>query len=216
MFLLILGVSFGNFWIWKILKENLIIGLLLLALNLLILRNFTNNSKRIYFLAGTVFIILSILILRNGFDKGIFTLDPDETQKIANRHGYYSSELGPFFLNKPVLYFYKNIYPTIFELQRNFLYSLDPNIYFFTGHPRERYGISEFDKYPFILFPLFFIGVIAAVYQKRWSLSIYILIATLVSAFVRPSYLLGPMLIFPAVNFLELLGLKILLNMFKK
>ena len=43
----------------------------------------------------------------------------------------------------------------------------DPNLYFFSNHPRERVGINEFEKFPYIFLPFAAYGIIKAVERKR-------------------------------------------------
>ncbi len=60
----------------------------------------------------------------------------------------FNIHLGRYLENKPLYIFHK--------FEQNLLRTLDVNLYFFGNHPRERAGISEFEKFSF-LFLAFFI-----------------------------------------------------------
>jgi hypothetical protein len=126
-----------------------------------------------------IFLILAIIIsFRIGIDKSLFATSETELFAINQTRSFYPSILGRMFENKAAL--------TLFKLERNFFWGLDPNIYFFAGHPRERAGIGEFEKFSWIIFPFFLLGLFK-IFQKGvlikliFFLSIIIISNTLTS-----------------------------------
>jgi|SRR3989344_2579969 len=204
--LLFLSILFGNFWIWRILREDLILGILLLILSFLLFivvssKFFMSQQIAIIFLI----IIISSLTLKVGFDKNIFITSPEEQLQQNFRHGLYSIELGQLFTNKYGQNYYKYFSGPINKLQRNFFSNLDFNLYFFASHPRER-GTGEFEKYYWIFLPFFILGLfLALLFYLR--LGLYFIAIAIISTFLSPAYSLGPVLFFPLINVVLALGL---------
>lgn len=204
--LLLLTITLGNLWIWKIFKENFVIGVLLVILSFLLFRQIIARIHKGQLLVLIfIFITISLLTLRVGFDKNIFITSSREQLQQNIRHGFYAVELGQLFTNKVSLYFYKNLSISIRKLEQNLFSNLDLNLYFFAGHPRER-ETGEFEKYPWILFPLFIAGLFLAI-QYYPKIGIYFIWAALIGMFVSPAYFLGPTLFFPLINVVITLGL---------
>ncbi len=205
--LLFLVTTFGNLWIWRIVKENFVIGIFLVILSYLFFKQVIIKAQKGQFTALIfIFIIVAFISLRVGFDKNIFIISTEEQLQQNVRHGLYAVELGQLFKNKFSLHFYKDLSLAIYKLERNLFYNLDPNLYFFASHPRERPGIGEFDKYPWILLPFFIAGLFLAV-QYYPIIGIYFIWAALISMFLNPAYSLGPVLFFPLINVVIALGL---------
>lgn len=83
----------------------------------------------------------------------------------------------------------------------NFVEAIDPNLYFFANHPRERVGIPEFEKFFFFFLPFFVLGFFNLV--RKWPLSLWLL------ALAAPLFLtsltghqnfFGPFSIFPFIT----------------
>ena len=206
--LLLLAVIFGNLWIWRILRENLLIGILLIILSFLLFKQvITKVQKRQFFLLILIFATISFITLRVGFDNNIFVSSAEEKIQQNTRHGFYSVELGKLFKNTISLQFHKYLSTSIYKLERNLFYNLDPNLYFFAAHPRERAGVGEFGKYPWFLLPFFIIGLFLAIRYYYLPTGIYFIWTSLISIFLNPGYYLGPVLFFPLMNILIVLGL---------
>lgn len=80
----------------------------------------------------------------------------------------------------------------------NFFENIDPNLYFFANSPRQRVGIKEFEKFPYVLLPFFFLGVFDFVSKKNkllWLMSFVVPIATL--SIIGNQNNLGPFSLFP-------------------
>jgi len=200
--LILLGVTLSNFWIWKITRENLLLAILLIILSGLLFKLIIEQSFKmwIFTLILVLFFVASLILLKTNFDKTLKMLNPEEKVQLNERHYYYSQELGKLFLNSKVLNYYKNYSLSVYKFEGNLFSNLDLNLYFFASHPRERVGVNEFEKYTPILLPFFIIGVILLIYKGSvWAVG-YLVAVALVSAFIDPKYLLGPILFFPLIN----------------
>ncbi len=195
-------IIFANFWIWKILKENPIIGIALIIVNILLFLLTTKINKIILSLTLIFCLFLSSQILISGFDKNLSTLTVDGQKQQDTRHGYFSQDLGKLFQNKYALHFYKEAYPYLNTYLNNTFDNLSPNLYFFENHPREREKVGEFSKYPGIFILPFIVGFLLIFKSISKILVIYFLFAVLVSGFIRQNYFLGPVLFFPLINIL--------------
>lgn len=206
--LTLLTVVFLNFWIWKIIQTDLTIAILLVVITFLLFQLIVGKYFRLLILILIVlFLFLSFSILRSGFDKKIQTVSPDDEVKLNDRHLYYSQELGSLFLNRKVLNYYKNYSLTLYKFEGNLFSNLDLNLYFFASHPRERIGVSEFEKFSPLFLPFFITGVIALIYSVSVWAGIYLIVAALISAFIDQNYLLGPILFFPLIAMIITIGL---------
>lgn len=214
---ILLGVIFLNFWIWKIIREDPVIAILLITLTFLLFQLLIGRVFKILVLIIIVlFSILSFIMLRSDFDRSIQTFTPEDEVKLNDRHFYYARELGGLFLNRKVLNYYKNYSLPVYKFEHNLFSNLDLNLYFFASHPRERAGAAEFEKYSFIFLPIFIIGVILLIYERSIWAAGYLVAATIVSAFVTSNYTLGPILFFPLINVIITLGIMYIFKISKK
>lgn len=215
---ILLSVITFNFWFWRIVKENIFIGILLTLLTIFLYMLITQKRFQIITFVATFILLLvaSSVVLKSDFVKEAQLQTPEDQIKLTERHFYYAEDLGKVFLNSKVLNYYKNYSLLIYKLQQNFFSNLDINLYFFASHPRERATIGEFEKYPSILLPIFIIGVLLLIYKGSiWGAG-YLLYASLVSAFVSPKYTLGPLLFFPFINVTLVMGAIYAFKIFKR
>lgn len=207
--LLNLTIALANFWIWKVIKGDVFLGLLLISLSLAV--TYLTNIKfgiRVFL----IFLFLSLAIgsqtLISGFDQGLKMISFDQEKQLGERHGYFSIDFGKLFQNKFALRFYKDINPYLNVYQSNVFNSLSLNLYFFANHPRERAKVREFPMYPAIFVVPFFIGLIYCISRPNYLLTGYLTFALLITGFVRQDYIYGPILMMPLINMLITLGLK--------
>ena len=96
-----LGITFGNLWVWRIFKDNFIIGILSVILSLLLFKQVITKVQKGQLIALIfIFIIVAYLTLRVGFDKNISIISAEEQLQQNSRHGFYAVELGQLFKNK--------------------------------------------------------------------------------------------------------------------
>lgn len=212
------GVIFLNYWIWKIIRDNLLIAIVLIILTFLLFQSFIgkNLKTRVFIIMFLLFASISFIMLRPNFDKSIQEFTPEDEVKLNDRHFYYSFELGNLFLNNKVLNYYKNYSLPVYKIKRNLFSNLDLNLYFFSSAPRERAGVNEFKKYPFVLIPFFISGALLIIYRGSLQLVSYLAAAALVSAFVASGYALGPILFFPLINVCIAVGIISVPGMIKR
>ena len=151
-FIVIVAVTFSNFWIWKIISNNLLIGILLILASILGFIFISSKTNRLFLIClSLVFTILVVITINVAFDKNLTIVSSQMRLLLDKRHQFFSSDLGKVFKNKLALNYYVNWYPKISKFHRNISYVVDLNSYFFESHPRERPGFNEFSKYPFSL-----------------------------------------------------------------
>lgn len=215
---IILLVSLANFWIWRILNLNIPVGVLLIIISWLLYSSFLKNNypKATNLLLAIIFAFLSLWVLKTGFDRSITISSTEEIDRMNQRHGFYANDLGNLYQNRLSIYYYTNINPVIFKIKRNFFYNLDPNLYFFASHPRERAEVGEFDKYPPFYLPLFIIGILSFIRKSITRVTaVYFIGTVVISTLIRPAYNLGPVLLFPVINVIIASGLILFLQKVK-
>lgn len=207
-FLITVFIVFTTPWIWKITNYNVFLCLLLILITIILVKLLLIDrlhTALILILCGA-FLIASVINFRLGFDQELNKLNFNEEIQIDERHKYYARELGELFLNKYSLNYYKNYNPYIYKLERNFFSVLDPNLYFFASHPRERAGINEFEKFPSLYFMFFIMGILYSLKLRSLLLMLYLLVAASINGFISPAFELGPVLFFPFVTTLIVIG----------
>ncbi len=162
-----------------------------------------------------LFTLTSFMMIRSGSDKGLLSPTPEDQIKLNDRHFYYAKELDKLFLNRKVLNYYKNYSLPVYKFEGNLFSNLDFNLYFFSSHPRERAGIGEFEKYSPLFLPFFILGMLLMIYRVSIWAAGYLIVSVFVSAFISPTYELGPILFFPLINICITLGLIYSLNFIK-
>jgi len=197
--IIFLLVVLGNAWIWRILGGFLFLGLGLMSLSFFLVFNFKIPT----------FILLAVLgsfLLKNTFDTNLLYVSPLEKDKLVHRHEYYSQGLGKIYKNRIGIYLNYSVAPYISRFSKNLSYNLDPNLYFFANHPRERGGVIEFDKFFYISLPIFVFGLTSLLSSAFVLPVIYFAVSLFITAFLFPGYDLGPVLLFPFIVTVLYLG----------
>lgn len=201
-----------NPWWWVIIQRNIWIGLLIFILSLVVFVYFWQiKSTKILLVLVMLTTTVFFVAVREAFDESVFRNSALDIQQLSKRHEFYAKGLGKLYTNRVSLTYFKNFNLPLSKLQHNFFANLDPNLYFFASHPRERLGVEEFQKYsPLFLF-FFIIGSLYSIYVPRLAFFVYLIIISLVSSVVSSKYYLGPVLFFPLLNYLITTG--IILNL---
>ena len=203
-------ILFGNFWIWKAFSFSFPIFLLLVGASVLAYRFIKSKGKLLGFLFFFVLIVFSQW--KTTSPASLTVLLNDDIRLRDQRLKEYPPvfiKVGSKTVWIPVAHWFEGRKETIavFRLANNLSEVIDPNLYFFANHPRERVGVSEFEKFPFILFPFFFVGVLTTVGLKRlrpYFLSLIITIL-LLSLFGNKNRL-GPFALIPFIVSLSAIG----------
>ncbi|MBI2600790.1 hypothetical protein HYW42_02450 [Candidatus Daviesbacteria bacterium] len=208
-------VSLLNFWVWRIFQGNIFLGVILLFLTFILFRLYQDKKGKLLIALLISIVLVSLFVLGEGWDKTIFAKSPAQVLLQDRRHGYLADNLGKAFTNKASQIFYARFSTPIYKMQENVFSTLDLNLYFFASHPRERAGIDDFEKYSFVFLPVFLIGFVKLLSEKKKIVIYYFLLALVVSAFISSKYRFGPVFFFPLINLAITIGFLYLVNFFR-
>lgn len=212
----ILVIMFNPWW-WVIIRRNLWVGLLVFVLSFVVFQYFFKSKSRILLLLLlSLTAILFFISAGKAFDESILRVSSLDIQQYNKRHEFYANSLGKIYTNRFSLAYFKEYNLPLYKLQRNLFANLDPNLYFFKSHPRERPGIEEFEKYLPIFLPFFLIGVFYSIYVLLPGILIYLVSISLLSSIVSYAYEPGPILFFPIINFMIIIGIILSLKKISK
>jgi hypothetical protein len=156
-----------------------------------------------FYLAVTGFLILIFFQWKTSFKTSITFLNNSEIlQQTVRMRGYPPlkfSILGKTFWIPAANWLEKRKETVVYyKIMNNFSEVIDPNLYFFANHPRERVGTREFEKFPYILLPLFLLGLLnikkGNIKELVLSLSPMILVSV-----IGNSNSMGPFSLFPFI-----------------
>ena len=207
-------VLYANLWIWRIFSYNFFLGLLSLftsALLCLCLRSQKSGNLKVLLLFS--YALLLLFQWQTTSISSLTQLDNDQKRIQQMRLNEYPP-VSIRFRNKtiwiPIAHWFEGRKETIaaFRIQNNFSENIDPMLYFFANHPRERVGIEEFEKFPYILFPFFLVGI----FYLSKKLKISILLTSLLFPIALISIIgskdnLGPFSLFPFISVATSAGL---------
>lgn len=209
-------VLLANFWIWRILFNNVPLGLLVLASSIFLYLSFKRSSKKYFFAFLVLFSLLLIFQWKTTSKESLVELSNDEQRVQQMRLKEYPPvffKIGRKTIWIPLAHWFEGREESIafFRILENFSEAIDPNLYFFANHPRERVGINEFKKFPCIFLPLFFYGLVLSVTERRkLALGMSFILPVVLISIIGHKNQLGPFSLFPflavsAVHGLELL-----------
>lgn len=192
---------FANLWIYKIFVANFLLGVVILLATILLLK----NNK--FFLL--LFIPILLFQIQTTNKTSLTAISNDDRRVIDMRlraYPYKFLRLGYWLEERKESIIFNRVVTNFFE-------NMDPNLYFFSNHPRQRVGIKEFEKFPYVLLPFFLLGVFDFVSKKNkllWLISF--LVPIIVLSIIGNRNNLGPFSLFPffAISINE--GLKKLQN----
>lgn len=197
-------ITLGNAWVWKIGSLNFPIFAILIfttiILWLLVCKKFT---KKLFIIFLVLFGLLIFSQWKMTTPQSLTLLDNDEQRVQQERLMFYKPSLHytrVIFARLNLGEFLEGDFNTIStRLQRNFFESIDPNVYFFGGHPRERVWAADFEKFPFILIIPFFIGFYQMVLGKNISIFAYVVVSLILLSLIGHKNTLGPFILFPVL-----------------
>lgn len=165
------------------------------------------NRRGAGFLFAITLTLIAIQLLNTKVDLSFNSTDFERYIQIQRTREYP-------FIPFPLAHWLEERKETIafYKFENNFSVAIDPNLYFFANHPRERSGLREFEKYPYILIPLFLVGLFYF-YQKNRNVFIVLLgIPLIILTIFGNNSLLGPLSLFPFITIAISLGLARLLE----
>lgn len=189
-----------NLWLFQVLKFNIFTGLLLItstiAIYLWIKRTI---DKRLPLL---LFMSLLFLQFQTTTRESLDSLNLENQLLVQMRLREYP--MAHLFENRPELVVF-------FKIQENLAQILDPNFYFFANHPRERAGIQEFEKLPYIFLPVLLIGIVHMIQRKVQKQLLFIAVVPIaLLSLIGQKNNLGPLGLFPFLAIATSYGLAFL------
>ncbi len=200
-------VLLANFWIWRILFNSVPLGLLVLASSIFLYLSFKRSSKKYFFAFLVFFSLLLVFQWKTTSEESLVELSNDE-QRVQQMR---LKEYPPIRIS--IAHWFENREESIafFRILENFSETIDPNLYFFANHPRERVGIYEFEKFPYIFLPLFFYGLVLSVAERRkLVLGMSFILPVFLISIIGHKNQLGPFSLFPFLVVSTTHGLELL------
>jgi hypothetical protein len=188
---------FANLWIYKIFALNFVLGILILLVAVLLLK----NNKFFWLL----FIPILLIQIQTTNKTSLTAISNDDRRVIDMRLRAYPAKLlrlGYWLEERKESIIFNRVTTNFFE-------NIDPNLYFFANSPRQRVGIKEFEKFPYILLPFFLLGLFDLILKKNkmfWLISF--LAPLIVLSIIGNNNSLGPFSLFPFITVSIYEGLK--------
>ncbi len=209
-------VLLANFWIWRILFNSIPLGLLVLVSSIFLYLSFKRSSKKHFFTFLVLFSLLLISQWKTTSEESLVELSNDEQRVQQMRLKEYPLvffKIGRKTVWIPLAHWFEGREESIafFRILENFSETIDPNLYFFANHPRERVGINEFKKFPYIFLPLFFYGLVLSITERRkLVLGISFILPVVLISIIGHKNQFGPFSLFPFLVVLTIHGLELL------
>lgn len=171
--IIFLAVLFINNWVWHIYNQNTIIFVLLLLTSFSLFRvSFHKKNTLIFYL---LFIILLFSQIKTTEYSSLSYLDNDQQRVQTSRLGQYpiiNLQLFNKNIRIPIAHWFEGRKETLtfYKLQNNLFSTLDQNIFFFGGHPRQRIAANDFNKFPITFFPFFLWGMVELIKKRSRKL----------------------------------------------
>lgn len=174
-------VLFCTLWFWRVVRTNIWLGALILITSFLLFVA-TKDQKKI--IKSTLLILFAILLVFQAKTKprqNLTYLDNDQQRVQQQRLNEYPPvylEISGAKIWIPIAHWLEGRKETItfYRVRKNFFELLDPNLYFFANHPRERVGSKEFEIFPFFFLPFFAHGLALWIKNKtsyfKWGFAI--------------------------------------------
>lgn len=209
-FVILIIILIISHWSWQIFSVSPLLLIFIWLSSVTLLLIIDRPSGKLKIICGILFIIL--IIWQCITTKNIsLSINPTEEYLLNTRRVQMSSisfniaghkinpNLGKFLQGRQAFMVYK--------FQENLFRSLDVNEYFFAGHPRERAGIREFEKFNFMLFPFFVLGLYMAIIKKYTQLLIGLIILYLILGIIGTDNYLGAFILYPVFTIFITLGI---------
>ncbi len=206
-------VTFGNLWIWRVFSFSAALAILVVlctfSFYLLVNKHNPKKSLKVFLL-----LLLPLLFFQwKTTDKFSLTKLSNIEQHIQQMRLREYPSVKVDLLEKtiwiPIAHWFEGRTESIafFRILDNFSQTIDPNLYFFANHPRERLGFGEFEKFPFIFLPFSVYGVLYLVNKKMGKeLVLSIAASIILLSFIGTWNPLGPFSLFPFIGVATIVG----------
>lgn len=194
-----------NLWIYQILSVNLFVGVCVVFASISLWKMFQTN-KNFYFQLSLVFFILLLFFQYKTSDVSPLTfLNENEKLEQQVKLRAYSGKI--FILPMANWLELRNETVAFYRIENNVAEVLDPNLYFFANHPRERIGVIEKEKFPYILLPALLLGLFSLRKKDARLLLLGISPLVLISG-IGNSNPMGPFSLFPFLAVMIAVGVE--------
>jgi hypothetical protein len=202
-FLLFLIAVFGNLWLWRILNSNIWLGIVLIVFSYLLIKAI--EGKKFNFILVSLFFVVLLFQWETTVVRDLVSLNNDEQRLQQQRLKEYPPvkiSLGGKTLWIPIAHWFEGRRESIAfsRIKQNLFEDLDLNLYFFAGHPRERIGFKEFEKFSYVLLPFFILGIFNLVKNKKYSLIPFFVFPLALLAIIGNNNQVGPFSVFPFIT----------------
>ena len=219
--LLYIFLFFANNWIWRVINSNFIVFLLISIESVIIfLIYFKKVSTKIFIVFWLIFFMLVFWQIKITVPQSLNLLDNDEQRVQKARLKFYNPSdhyIRVIFYRLNLVEKLEGDFNTIStRIQRNFFESLDLNVYFFAGHPRERVWANDFVKFPFVLIVPFLLGLYRIIFAKKLAFIFYFLFSVIILSLIGHKNILGPFVLFPLMILTIYLGTESFWEILKK
>lgn len=208
-------VVFSSPWIWTIFLARPVLAVFIILITVIICLYSKGQITNKYFICFLMF-IFCYFQYKYIVKESLTNLSNDQIRVRDMRLSEYPPvyfRIGSKTIWLPVAHWFEGRKESIVfsRIQDNFFQNFDLNHYFFAGHPRERVGILESEKFIYIFLPVFIIGLIDFLNRKKYFLFLltFGLPVFFYSLFGHRS-LYGEFLFFPFISILISSGLKLL------
>lgn len=200
-----------NFWIWKIFALNIFAGTITLLTTIFLWADIEERNDKYFYLAAFFLVLLVFFQYRTSSINSLTFLNTSEKVNQQLRLRAYPP-VSIKILGKTIWIPLANWFElrpetvAVYKLGDNLGENLDPNLFFFANHPRERVGVREFEKFPYILLLPFVIGLLS--FKKKYTRDVVLSLSPLVLlAIIGNSNPAGPFVLFPFIAITTALGL---------
>jgi len=191
-----------NIWIWKVFLFSPIIAILIFCTTITFYLSLKNRKK---YLSKFIMLFLFLLIfqVKTTVPSSLTSLTNDQIRQRDQRLREYPPVRINVFgktLWIPAAHLLEGRIESIAfsRIKENFFETLDPNLYFFANSPRQRIGIDEFEKFPYIYLPFFIYGVFFLFENKdKQILLISVFLPIILLSVLGHNNPIGPFLLFP-------------------
>ena len=223
---ILLFTLFANLWIWRVFSFNFWIGILVVVCTFLLYRFCASTSEESSSLRSwppseVLFIFVFLLLLFFQYKttnvRSLTILSNDDIRVRDMRLKEYPP-VKVTLLGKtiwiPAAHWFEGRKESIafFRILDNFSQTVDPNLYFFGNHPRERAGVSEFEKFPFVFFPAFIYGLFVMAKEKKKMCWLSLLLSLFLISIISNKNPIGPFSLFPVISVAIAFGIERLLK----
>lgn len=203
---------FSNFWIYRVLKENLLLGIVLIVVTLFMRIFLEKKDSFKIFLACSLLLVFQYITTQ---PQSLTLLENDEQRVQQERSRSYPPAYIDLYFKviwfKPAEWIEKNnLVIGLSRIEKNLFENLDINKYFFGGSPRN--SPQDFEKFTFFLLPLFIVGMYKVVSGRIFNFLLLVFVIPLIFlSIVGNKNSLGAFAFFPffiltfiyGINFLD-------------